>query len=216
MTIQEILQPLVDQCDESISIIGAVNNSHYLTTPELKTIRDMVVKQAFLSVFTEWEHFLENATVAYALGEVSIAGFAPTKYVSPLDEDHANQLIKGTSTYPDWTKMELVIKIEKAFFENGEPFVSAIQGFQSKYNEIKKVRNVIVHNSVKSRDEFNSLVRTALRAASVGISPVEFLLSQKNREPFFYVTYITHIKNAATLIANYAPHIPPAETESTS
>lgn len=205
MTIQEIFQTLVDQCDESISIIGKVNNSHYLTTPELKTIRDMVVKQAFLSVFTEWEHFLENATVAYALGEVSIAGHAPTKYVSPLDEEHANQLIRGTSTYPDWSKTEQVIKIEKAFFENGEPFVSAIQRFQSKYEEMKKVRNHIVHNSIKSRGEFDSLVRMALRAASVGISPVDFLLSQKNREPYFYVIYITHIKNAATLIANYAP-----------
>lgn len=211
MTIQDIFQSLDNQCTASLSIIGSVNNAHYLSTDELKTIRDLVVKQAFVSVFTEWEHFLENATIAYALGEQSIAGGTPTKYVSPLDQDHANQLIKGASAYPDWSKMEVVLNLERAFFEDGEPFTSAIQGFKSKYNEMKKVRNVIVHNSLKSRDEFDTLVRNALRAAAVGITPVDFLLSKKGNAPFFYDLYITHIRNAASIIANYTQPSPPTD-----
>lgn len=203
MTIENIFRRLDAQCTDSLNIIGVVNNAHYLSSIEQKTIRDLVVKQAFVSVFTEWEHFLENATIAYSLGEPSIAGYTLPKYVSPLDEDHANQLIKGASTYPDWSKMEVVLNLEKAFFKDGEPFTSAIQGFKSKYNEMKKVRNVIVHNSLKSRDEFDTLVRTALRAAAVGITPVDFLLSQKGDLPYFYIQYITHIRNAASLIANY-------------
>ena len=119
MTIQDIFQNLDNQCTASLNIIGSVNNAHYLSTVELKTIRDLVVKQAFVSVFTEWEHFLENATIAYALGQQSIAGDTPTKYVSPLDQDHANQLIKGASAYPDWSKMEVVLNLERAFFEGG-------------------------------------------------------------------------------------------------
>lgn len=214
MTIQTIYQELDNKCTDAMAAINSVNNSHYLSSDELKTIRDLVVKQAFVSVFTEWEHFLENSTAAYALGELSIAGHAPVKYISPIDVDHVNQLAKGASTYPDWSKTEVVLNLERAFFKDGEPFTSAIQGFASKDKDMKKVRNVIVHNSIKSRDEFDSLVRTALRASAVGISPSEFLLSRKTRrDPYFYEMYITHIRNAATLISQYSP--PEATTEAT-
>ncbi len=203
MTIQDIFTTLENQCSESQNIITAVNTTAYLANTQQRTIRDLVVKQAFINVFTEWEHFLENSTIAYSLGEPSIIGNTPVKYVSPLDEEHADRLIKGTATYPDWTDMEKVLKIEKAFFQLGEPYTSALNGFSSKYKDIKKVRNFIVHNSKKSNDEFDSLVRTALRASAVGISPVDFLLSKKGSNPYFYELYITHIKNAAKMIAEY-------------
>ncbi|MCI6706001.1 MAG: hypothetical protein MR568_03290 [Eisenbergiella massiliensis] len=195
------------QCDLSIWSIVSVNKPQYLETDETKNIRDMVVKQSFVSVFTEWEHFLENSTIAYALGETSVKGYSLTRYILPRDEEHANQIIKGTSAYPDWSKMEVVVKLTESLFEAGEPFKEALQGFSSKYKEMKKVRNLIVHNSLKSVDEFNSLVRTALRASSVGISATEFLLSKKNNNPFFYEIYITHLRNAAKKIAEYEPSI---------
>ena len=195
------------QCDLSIWSIVSVNKPQYLETDETKNIRDMVVKQSFVSVFTEWEHFLENSTIAYALVETSVKGYSLTRYILPRDEEHANQIIKGTSAYPDWSKMEVVVKLTESLFEAGEPFKEALQGFSSKYKEMKKVRNLIVHNSLKSVDEFNSLVRTALRASSVGISATEFLLSKKNNNPFFYEIYITHLRNAAKKIAEYEPSI---------
>ena len=204
MTILEIYTRLQKQCEESLQSISFVNKPEYRSTDELKRIQDLVIKQAFLSVFTEWEHFLEDTTVAYSLGELSIKGFSPAKYILPLDEDHANRLIKGAAIYPDWSNMDLVKKTEKTLFENGEPFVSALNGFSSKYTEMKKVRNVIVHNSVNSRDDFDTLVRYALSAASVGLSPTEFLLSKKKKDdPVFYKFYIKHIQNAAKLISEY-------------
>lgn len=213
MTIHDIFQELDAQCTISQDAIASVNTAHYISTSELKTIRDMVVNQAFVRVFTAWEHFLENSTIAYSLGEPSATGYALTKYVSPLNVEHADKLIKGTSTYPDWSKMEVVVELAKAFFKDGEPFLSAIHGFNSKYKDMKKVRNVIVHDSLKSHDEFDTLVRTALRASDVGISPADFLLSRKNRDPYFYELYITHIRNAAAIIANYSP---PHEAENPS
>lgn len=207
MTISEILIKMEKQCDLSIWSIVSVNKPQYLETDETKNIRDIVVKQSFVSVFTEWEHFLENSTIAYALGETSVKGYSLTRYILPRDEEHANQIIKGTSAYPDWSKMEVVVKLTESLFEAGEPFKEALQGFSSKYKEMKKVRNLIVHNSLKSVDEFNSLVRTALRASSVGISATEFLLSKKNNNPFFYEIYITHLRNAAKKIAEYEPSI---------
>jgi len=203
MTIQEIYSLIEKQCNDSIASIVSVNKPEYLVSDELKRIQDFVVKQAFVSVFTEWEHFLENSTIAYALGEASINGRLLTRYIFPTDEDHADRLIKGTSSYPDWSKMEVVEALEITLFESGEPFVTALNGFASKYKEIKKVRNVIVHNSIKSQDEFDTLVRNALNAASVGITPTEFLLSKKNSNPPFFKMYITYILNAAKIISEY-------------
>lgn len=205
MTIQDIFTLFDNQCNLALNIIPVVNQHSYLLTDEKKTIRDFVVKQAFINVFTEWEHFLEKTTIAYTLGEPSIKGFSPLKYVNPIDEDHAENLIKGTANYPDWSDIEKVLKIEKTLFKDGEPYSTALHGFSAKFKDIKKVRNIIVHNSKKSSEEFNSVVRTSLRASSVGISPVEFLLSHKNSAPYFYVIFITHLNNAARIISEYTP-----------
>ena len=203
MTIHDIFSRLEKQCADSLDSIAFVNKSEYLSTEELKRIQDLVVRQAFVSVFTEWEHFLEDATIAYSLGEPSIKGGLPKRYILPTDKDHADRLIKGTASYPDWSKMDVVKRLEKALFENGEPFIRALNGFASKYTDMKKVRNVIVHNSINSREEFNTLVRNALNVASVGLTPTEFLLSKKNSDHAFYRLYITHILNAARMISEY-------------
>lgn len=204
MTILEIFTTIDNQCDLSISSIDFVNKSEYLATEELKNVRDMVVKQAFLSVFTEWEHFLEHSTIAYVLGAPSINGHSPRCFISPKDEEHANKLIKGTSLYPDWSNMDAIINLEESLFEDGAPYKKTLQGFSSKYKEMKTIRNHIVHNSIKSRDQFDTLVRTALNASSVGISPTDFLLSKKRNKPLFYQLYISHIRNASKTIAEYS------------
>lgn len=204
MTIQEIYNQLYEQCANSKKSIQVVNTKEYRADETQRAIRDLVVKQAFISVVTQWEHFLEDTAIAYSLGEASLQGQHLEKYILPIDADHANRLIKGSAIYPDWSDLKKVKDIVKTLFKDGEPYLSAINGFSSKYTEIKKVRNIIVHNSIKSQDEFNTLVRNALATSAVGISPVDFLLSPKGKEPPFYKKYITYIENAAYQIANYA------------
>lgn len=203
MTIQEIFTSLKSKCDESRSIIAAVNTSDYLADDQQRTIRDFVVKQAFINVVTEWEHFLENTTIAYSLGESSIKGNRPKRFVLPIDAEHSNKIITSATQYFDWTDMTKVLNLENTFFENGLPYTTALNGFSSKYKNIKKIRNYIVHNSKKSRDEFDTLVRTELSPSQVGISPAEFLLSKKGSNPLFYFVYTRHIENAAQIIAEY-------------
>ena len=71
---------------------------------------------------------------------------------------------------------------------------------------MQKIRNHIVHKSLKSGQCFDSLVRTSLSASRVGISPTEFLISKKNRNTQrFYKQYIGYIRIAAQQIAEYAP-----------
>lgn len=204
MTILEIYNNFKNQCEISRKTITEVRKSKYNSDDVLMAVRDLTIKQAFLAVFSEWEHFLENSTIAYSLGEESVCSFRPIKYISPLDIDHAEQLIKGSATYPDWSDMDSVKKTAIRLFKDGQPYTRALNGFSSVFKDIKKVRNVIAHNSIKSQKEFDTVVRNSLRADLVGITPTEFLLSKKNSSPFFYELYITHIENAATIISNYS------------
>lgn len=203
MTISEIFNCLSQVCVKARQSINEVRKPNYFTDPVLIDVREMTIKQAFLNVFSEWEHFLENSTIAFSMGEENLSGFKPNKYISPLDEEHAHRLIKGSSAYPDWSDLKSVKDIASRLFEQGEPYKSALNGFSSKFSEMKKVRNIIVHNSAKSKAEFDTLVRNALRASDVGISAVDFLLSRKGSNPYFFDVYISHVENAATFIANY-------------
>ncbi len=207
MTINEIFNCFCEECTKARESINEVRKSDYLTDDVLRNVREMTIKQAFLNVFTEWEHFLENSTIAYTMGEENLCGFAPIKYISPLNEDHANDLIRGNSAYPDWSDLKSVKAVASRLFENGEPYKSALDGFSSKFSEMKKVRNVIVHNSAKSKAEFDTLVRSALRASDVGLTAVEFLLSKKGNHPYFFDIYISHVENAARLISTFSLEI---------
>ena len=202
-TISDLYDSLILQCDKSERCINDVCLPEY-NTDDKKDLKELVIKQAFLSVFTEWEHYLENTTILYLLGQPSKSGGYPEKYVLPRDEEHANKLIRGTATYPDWSKMDTAKELEDALFVSGEPYIKALNGFSSIYKDMQKVRNHIVHNSIKSRENFDTLVRTALSAGKVGINSTEFLVSRKQRtEPRFFELYINHIRNAAKLIAEY-------------
>lgn len=207
MTIQEVYNEFAEVCSASEKAIKEVTKAHYSTNDDLLLIRELTIKQSFLAIFTGWEHFLENSMIAYVLDESNISGFQPKRYIFPVNKEHADKIIKGNAYYPDWSEIKLVKEMAERLFEDGQPFLTALNGFNSVYTEIKKVRNVIVHNSIKSKAEFDTLVRTALNASSVGITPTDFLLSKKGSQPKFYKLYINHLMNAANIICNYSPKI---------
>lgn len=101
-------------------------------------------------------------------------------------------MIKGAVQYLDWSSKEQIIKMAERVFENGEPYKTVIFGINSHLVNIKKLRNNIAHNSRKSNEEFDTLVRNELSPSEVGISTAQFLLYSKIvRRPFG--KYILHI-----------------------
>lgn len=202
--IQEIYNEFINECNNSEKAITEVTKISYSENDKLLLVREMTIKQAFVSVYTGWEHFLEKSMIAYTLGEANLSGFKPKRYILPTTTEHADQIIKGNATYPDWSDIKLVKEMAQRIFEDGKPYIIALNVFNSIYTEIKKTRNVIVHNSIKSKSEFDTLVRNALSASNVGLSPTDFLLSKKGNKPKFYKIYIEHLKNAASGICNHS------------
>lgn len=166
-------------------------------------IKNCVITYSFLYVYTEWESFLEQSFISYTLGNRSINGNTPICYISPQNEEHADKLIKGAATYPDWSTCSKVIMLSENIFENGEPFKSALSKIASQLDKIKKIRNAISHNSTQSQDAFNSLIRNEWNASKTGISVADFLIGVKGRQDPFYKLYFDYIIGAARKISNF-------------
>jgi hypothetical protein len=203
MPVDDSILNLTTIIDDSLECINTVGSDLASENCVQARISDYVISFAFLEVYRNWESFLEETAVLYSLGNESTLGNKPTCYISPLDSDHAYNLIKGAAMYPDWSNHLEVIKYAETLFENGEPYKSILQGVSSYLREMKTIRNAISHNSAKSRDDFDNLVRGKLSPGEVGITVSRFLVSQKSRKPMFVKDYFTALKNSAIQIASY-------------
>lgn len=203
MTIQGLYDGFVLTKEKCALCIQQVCDPSFMQDNTKAAIRDFVISFAFLEVFKAWEYFLEQSFISYTLKKPSIMGNCPVCYSSPTNREHAYQMIAGSAKYPDWTSHETVIKLSETFFEDGKPYKPALQSIASKLQEAKKIRNAISHNSQKSKETFNSLVRNKLSASQTGISVSNFLISKKKSDPYFYDLYFTYFNNAAQIIANY-------------
>ncbi|MGA1980567.1 MAG: hypothetical protein ABSG99_08440 [Sedimentisphaerales bacterium] len=160
-----------------------------------------VYERLFLQAFTAWEWFLECIFIAYMTG-AGTKRIKPKTYLKKIDKKRALGLLTGTLEYPDWTKIDDVRKLAELYFVGGRPFFLPLSEIETHFNEMKKVRNAIVHISSNSKDKFYGLVRAKLPAYSQDMTPGEFLMSPivKGKTETFLDNYILFLKIAANKI----------------
>jgi hypothetical protein len=149
---------------------------------------------AFIKIFVAWEKFLQECFISYMTG-ASLARYKPKLYLKKVDRDHALKILSGTEDYPDWSKIDEVYTLAQLYFVNGEPFTLPLQQIETQFNDIKKVRNAIVHISSKAKEKFEGLLKAKISDYRPDISPGEFLgltVKKGNTETFmeFYVSYL--------------------------
>lgn len=128
-----------------------------------QAIADAIFELAFLRSYLAWEVFLEESFVLYLLGQTSPKGLTPHRYVIPRNREHALEFTLGESLRADWTAVDRVIARANRFFRNGEPYNTVLHPMTSRLNDIKTIRNAVVHASTDSQDKFKALVRRELR-----------------------------------------------------
>lgn len=203
MTIQKIYDEFLETERKSrLSIIEA-SKLDSSKSEAVALSKELIINSAFVNLITGWEKFLENSVIAYCLNERSLQGNIPPHYINPTDEEHANNIIKGESVYFDWSKSDNIKNMAQRIFENGEPYISVLSGINTILIEIKKVRNNIAHNSLKSNNEFDTLIRNVLSPSYVGLTTAQFLLAKKGSQPVFWDMYLTYLKNAVMRIAKF-------------
>lgn len=124
---------------------------------------EIVTEMALLRAFLAWEGFLEESFILYLLGKRSPKGYPPRCYVSPHSRKVAELLVVPEDRpYVDWTAVGKVVDRAKRFFRDGKPYSSVLKAQQYRFDEMKTIRNAIVHSSSHSWERFKSLARRRL------------------------------------------------------
>lgn len=166
----------------------------------------MVIESVILNVCSSWETFLEDIFIAYMRGNKSKNGSAVTVYVLPNDDEHAYNLIRNVTTYPDWSDISKILINAENFFENGGPF-KLLRTLKGDINAVKTIRNAIAHTSKKARENFNNLVRGKIGHVPNDITPARFVSEYKTgprrADPTFFEYYVSFLKNSASMLVEY-------------
>lgn len=107
--------------------------------------REFITDSAYLKMFISWETFIESSFIQYMLGEPSILGTSITRYVQPIDKEHAKNLLIGTNRYVDWANPENIKRLCKLYFASGNHFETYINSISSDLSDLRTIRNAAAH-----------------------------------------------------------------------
>lgn len=149
----------------------------------------LVYELSFLKFFLAWEWFIENTFILYMLGKKTNRGYRPKTYAKPKDEEHAYEFVREGRDYADWTSPDAIKRKAKVFFKGGEPYESPLTSVIKDIQDMKTIRNAIVHMSQESQKRFETLLREKLGHAKA-ITPGEFL-SHDQSTNLTYIAYFS-------------------------
>jgi len=165
--------------------------------------KELVIELAFLRSFLAWEAFLEESFVLYLLGKKPPKGSPPKRYASPPTREIAHQLAAEGRDFADWTAAAKVSERAERFFEGGKPFSPVLNSRQYRFEQMKTVRNAIVHSSLFSEESFKRVVRGILTTYPPNLTVSGFLamtVPASSPPESFLESYLREIRFAAQRI----------------
>jgi hypothetical protein len=204
-----IVQNLADFRSSIIELVSHITYAHqkyatgrYKINPNL---REFISESAFLRIYITWETFLESCFVDYLLNEVSILQNRPAKWVSPLDYNHAQQIIVGNQRHMDWSNPEVVRKISNIFFHQGYVFNTVLSSINNDLMDLKAIRNAAAHISSTTISKLDGVSSRILATPCVNYTSYKLLFSSDPRSTTNQSVldrYLQIIDVAAEQIAN--------------
>ena len=169
-----------------------------------RNLREFICESAFLRIFIAWETFIESCFVDYLLNEPSVRNNRPAKWATPIDKDHAQQIIIGNQRHMDWSNPEAIRKISQIFFHQGYVFNSSLSSIINDLMDLKTIRNSAAHMSSTTASKLDGLSSRILNVPCVNYSAYKLLFSNDPRLPNNNVLtrYMQLLDVAAEEIAN--------------
>ena len=124
--------------------------------------QEFIVSTAFLKMFIAWEKFIQDVFVKYLMGEGSTQGTRVKTFVTPTDPGHANEILTGTKRYVDWANHDVVRRLAKLYFKDGEPIASNIASISRDLTDLRTIRNAAAHISTSTQIPLDSLASRIL------------------------------------------------------
>jgi len=137
--------------------------------------RERLCEMAFVAIFTSWEEFLETSFENYLAPGSKMTKLVVTK-VKVVDVSTARDVIRGDRRYVDWADPDQVRTRAKVFFEDGEPYETAISSALGYLKKMRVIRNRCVHFSQYAADQYNKMIREIFGAGKK-VTPGHLLLN---------------------------------------
>ena len=197
--LNRIKNELIQNMNKSLDLIKRINKiSSMLSSDEIYSIYEL----SFLKIYLSWESFISRVFILYMIGEKTDSGYAPKRYVTPRDEDHAYSIIKSGRSFPDWLNLDFIREKSELFFENGNPFKTAIYSkanVREALQNMRILRNAIVHASRESKEKYEKMLRNEVGFVS-NMEPGEFLTNMRIKKP--QIPYIVYYKKVLEVVSN--------------
>jgi len=195
-------QASVAQCDNLIAsahTVAAGGAFHF--TPR---DREQITVAAFLNMFIAWEEFIEASISDFMMGEATIGGNQPVRYVTPPTRDHSGKMVVHMNRYFDYANQENVKKLTRLYFETGYPFETPINSLTQELSDLKIMRNASAHMSSTTRAALEGLGLRIFGSPQASITVYQMLTAddpRTNPRVTVYASYRDKLLVAAVLIA---------------
>jgi len=195
-------QSNLTQCDSLIANAHSVDatGAHHFTLRD----REQITVAAFLNMFIAWEEYIEAAINDYMMGDATINGTVPVRYVAPPSRDHSSKMVIHTGNYFDYANHEKVKKLAKLYFDTGYPFETPLNSMAQELADLKIMRNACAHMSSTTKTALESLAVRIFGSPQSGISVYQMLTStdpRTNPNVTVYAAYRDKLLLAADIIA---------------
>ncbi len=197
-------QSNLTQCDSLIASAHRVDG----TGASLFSVRDreQITVAAFLNLFISWEEFIEASIADFMMGEATIGGANPVRYVTPPNREHSGKLVVHVQRYFDYANHENVRKIVRLYFDAGFPFDGPLSSINAELAELKTIRNACAHLSSTTRTALEGLATRIFGQPQPGIGVYQLLMMIDPRvqgnTTTVYAAYRDKLIAAASLIAH--------------
>ena len=197
LSLSHVLLDFQKGINSSINLISRIQN---LGIPRIQL--EIIVEMAFLRIFVAWESFLEESFIRYAVGAASPSGYTSNALIHPQNIGHALELVLSGRDYVPWNSASEVTRRSALYFQDGEPYRSALETAATELDEMNTIRNRITHKSINSKSNFNAFIRRKFGHGVRGMTPGRFLLTLPSSPPpnTFLDYYIEVIRIASNMI----------------
>ena len=206
MVLADVYSEAIQMCNDSEKLISDTNEFHGNAVSSngitySNQLHACVIDGAFLNLFMALESFLEKSFICFMMGQSGLNGNSFTRYVMPVDEKMAADMLKGNSRHTDFTNRDTVLQLAKNFFDSAGSYVY-LNSIASDFEEMKKIRNAISHISEDSKTKFHGVVRSKLGAIPPNVTTASFLNTMTSAGTTYFCHYKAIIVAAIDNIAN--------------
>lgn len=181
----------------------ALQNSSIPITRVQKLINS-TTEALFLSLFTEYEFFIENVIVLSVLEKKLVSGRKPKSYLSANSHAHAHSLIVAGAEFGSWTNPSKVIEISERVLKDGFPVKDLVSDSRDTLLQQYRIRNRIAHKSQKAELQFRKIVRQRLTTIPIELNSVGGFLNcipRRDNRRIFQI-YLSDLEKLPTTLNN--------------